>query len=298
MKKTLQFAVVFVLLCTVTKSAVFGGVEPSPFFPDINVIQLRFVIIKQSLTLPVYYKALLDTIYQRLASLEQSPQQNSWITPEMTAQGAGIIDRISFILINPQPEPPGQPGEIAIQLVTVMDRISEILINPQPEPPGLPSELIGQGFDILDRILEFLINPQPEPPGLPADLLSLEFAILDSVSWILINPQPEPPGFPFDLVAQGFDVLDRISWTLINPQPEPYGLWLDIQLQSILVLYEVADLMKQTFVNGIPNGTLPGMNALDQLSENLVNSVVNVQLSKVTGLLKAMYQIAVQQARY
>lgn len=266
MKRALLSVIVLILLCSIPASPAFGGVEPSPFFPDISIIQLRLILIGQTFTLPDAILDSLTTIDLRLAFIAQNPQPNPWVTPELTSQGVVAIDRLSAILINPQPEPPLPPDDFAIELISIMDRISAILINPQPEPP-LPQDLVAQGFNVLDRISAILINPQPEPP------------------------------LPQDLVAEGFTVLDRISWVLINPQPEP-PMPQDQHAMSISVMYNVAGVMQRTSENGFSQAVLPALNALEELSGHLVDAVVDDQPDRAAAQINAMSHISEQYAGY
>jgi hypothetical protein len=182
MKRSLLSVIVAGLLCTTSPAPALGGVEPSPFLPDISIIQLRLLLIKQIFTLPDPIVASLATIDLRLASIEQDPQQKPWITPEMTTQGVGAIDRISAILI----------------------------------------------------------NPQPEPPALPAD---------------------------------------------------PHAL-------SVTVMYEVAVELARTAATGLTSGTIPGLNALEQLSAHLQDAVVDEQLKRAAAQVNAMSRIVEKYAAY
>lgn len=97
MKRAWLSILVAGLLCTAPALPVSGGIVPSPFIiPDISVIQLRLVLIRQIFTLPDDIREVHATIDLRLASIAQNPQQNPWITPEMTAQGV-LCHRPHFV---------------------------------------------------------------------------------------------------------------------------------------------------------------------------------------------------------
>ncbi len=211
-----------------------AGVEPSPFFPDIGLIRDRLSLIGQSFTLPDSTQDSLDAIDERLARFAQDPQLNPWVTPELATKGSDVIDRISSILTNPQPDP--ALNESVAELIAIMDRISRILFDLQLEPPGH--------------------------------------------------------------IALGFTIIDRISWVLFDPQTEPPGLPSDLEMQSIRVMYQVAGVIDQTSINGLLQGTIPGLNALEQLSGHLVDAVVRGKADKAAAQVNAMSQIAEQYANY
>jgi hypothetical protein len=228
MKKALLSFLVAGLLCTAPMSPAFAGVEPSPFFPDIGLIQQRLILIGQSYTLS-------DTTRDSLAALDLrlNTQLNDWVTPELATSGGDVIGRICSFLSNSQS---GATEDYAIQLIASMDRISRILFDPQPEPPGV--------------------------------------------------------------VTQGFTVLDRISWVLFDPQPEPPGLSPELQAQSISVMYQVSGVMERTTIAGLQEGTIPGLNALEQLSGHLVDAVIRAKPDKAAAQVNAMSNIAAQYAGY
>ncbi len=150
-------------------------------------------------------------------------------------------------------------------------------------------ELATQGCGTIDRILEILTES-----ALPGESAIQLITIMDRISAILFDPQPEPPGY----VAQGLTVVDRISWVLFDPQPEPPGLPPDLQTQSMYVMYQVAGVIGQISMNGLSEGTVPGLNALEQLSGHLVDAVVRAKPDKAAAQVNAMFQIAEQLAGY
>ncbi len=171
--------------------------------------------------------------------------------------------------------------------LVAIDRRLNTLMNDWVTP-----ELATKGGDIIDRISATLANQQPDPAL--NDSVPELIAIMDRISWILFDPQPEPPG----IIAQGFTVLDRISWTLFDPQPEPPGLSPDLEMQSIQVMYHVVGVIERTSINGLLEGTIPGLNALEQLSGHLVDAVVRAKPDKAVAQVNAMSQIAEQYASY
>jgi hypothetical protein len=233
---------------------------PYDLLIHIPIIQTRLISIRQNyLTIwPSNIISMLDTVDLRLSFIAQNPVPNPLISPETATQAIGILDRITSVLINPQPLPPALPPDMTVHLVTVMDRISAILINPQPEPPA--PELIAQGFNVLDR-----------------------------VSWILINPQPEPPA-P-ELIAQGFNVLDRVSWILINPQPEPPAPSSDITVQTLEIIYRVSGVILIIQTGELQGSKIPAFNALDHLSINLLDAILKKSFQKVSAQINAMDHI-------
>jgi hypothetical protein len=260
---------------------------PYDLLIHIPIIQTRLISIRQNyLTIwPSNIISMLDTVDLRLSFIAQNPVPNPLISPETATQAIGILDRITSVLINPQPLPPALPPDMTVHLVTVMDRISAILINPQPEPPA--PELIAQGFNVLDRVSWILINPQPEPPA--PELIAQGFNVLDRVSWILINPQPEPPA-P-ELIAQGFNVLDRVSWILINPQPEPPAPSSDITVQTLEIIYRVSGVILIIQTGELQGSKIPAFNALDHLSINLLDAILKKSFQKVSAQINAMDHI-------
>ena len=186
---------------------------PYDLLIHIPIIQTRLISIRQNyLTIwPSNIISMLDTVDLRLSFIAQNPVPNPLISPETATQAIGILDRITSVLINPQPLPPALPPDMTVHLVTVMDRISAILINPQPEPPA--PELIAQGFNVLDRVSWILINPQPEPPAPSSDITVQTLEIIYRVSGVILIIQT---GELQGSKIPAFNALDHLSINLLD----------------------------------------------------------------------------------
>src|SRR3989339_2212695 len=98
-KKLLSVILVACFFIVLAPPMASAGIEPVPFFPNIGVIQSRLIQIGDRFTLPDTIRNSLVTIDLRLNTL-----LNDWVTPELATKGNDVIDRISGILFDPQPE--------------------------------------------------------------------------------------------------------------------------------------------------------------------------------------------------
>jgi hypothetical protein len=204
-KKVLLSILIAALLFSVRISPVFGGVEPSPFMPDIGLIQSRLILIGDSFDLSDTTRDSLAVIDLRLASLAENPDS---IT-ELTVQGMDVIDRISaFLTDTDAPVLLGSESSISL-LVNIMDRISWILFDPQPEPPGY----IADGFTVLYRMSWISFDPQPEPPGMPQDLQAQSISIMYQVASVLELSYSD--GFQSGTIP-AMNALEKLSGGLVE----------------------------------------------------------------------------------
>lgn len=220
MKKTV-FAVV---VCAMFFSGAVAqaGIAPSPFkkyiASHIDMIVERVAPLARSTNPEV--SALADQVMTQLRSVD-----TGHITRELVAtQSVTIMERISRVLFNPQPEPPG--NQMAV--LRTLSRLSLVGFNPQPEPPGH----VMTSLAVLDRISAVAFNPQPEPPG--NDPLRVSIALLDGLSAVAFNPQPEPPGRTSEILA----VFDSVSTIAFAPQPD-----LDLSGPPIAEMFRLLNLM-------------------------------------------------------
>ncbi len=98
-----------------------------------------------------------------------------------------------------------------VEAVGMVNPLTRLGFNPQPEPPGYVAEE-SSGIEPPGSYVAF--NPQPEPPGYVAEESStFEFP----GSWVFFNPQPEPPGSigpdPWDIIFR------RINYHLWKGDP-------------------------------------------------------------------------------
>ncbi len=85
---------------------------------------------------------------------------------EATAQ-SGVAGRASWVMFNPQPEPPGHdPFRLFEVSTNGLGQASWVMFNPQPEPPGSdPFRLFEVSTGVGGEASMVMFNPQPEPPG-------------------------------------------------------------------------------------------------------------------------------------
>ena len=132
--------------------------------------------------------------------------------------GGGLAKKLSDVMLNPQPLPPGPPDPDSIRS-SVIGKVADDL-NPQPLPPGPPSDRDGLHIDLRDLFAAVALNPQPLPPG-PPDPGATPLYLTDLLSEVDrfaeddLNPQPLPPG------PQGSE-MSKVAEDL-NPQPLPPG---------------------------------------------------------------------------
>ena len=106
---------------------------------------------------------------------------------------SGVGGRASWVMFNPQPEPPGH--DPLIEMATETEGNAGLrLYNPRMTEP----------FD--EKVFEVcnnptggasmrMFNPQPEPPGSdPFKAFEISTGAGGEASWVMFNPQPEPPG--------------------------------------------------------------------------------------------------------
>src|SRR5574340_494243 len=110
-KKLLCVALVVSFSLFLSVPVTTAGVEPSPFFPNIGLIQSRLTNIGLS------FPTLQGSVYN--INLRLNTLLNDWVTPELATKGNDIIDRISENLANQQLDP--DLYDSAVQLVTTMD---------------------------------------------------------------------------------------------------------------------------------------------------------------------------------
>jgi hypothetical protein len=220
--------VVFLITCFTImflSSTAFSGVEPSPFKGDYakkiaviisNIEKLTEVtsgtpddvrtralgvieLLQQNQKLQ-YLNLIKKHAINVMLSVSSVSQASGGVRDEnVTAKAVEILDRISAVAFNPQPEPPA----VTLKGMALLDKISSRMFNPQPEPPG--DVTLVQRLELLNRISIIAFNPQPEPPAKIMQVLSL----LDRIASVAFNPQPEPPGD--GMLTQMFDIIDLIA---------------------------------------------------------------------------------------
>ncbi|MEW6517825.1 MAG: hypothetical protein AB1461_00270 [Thermodesulfobacteriota bacterium] len=224
MKKTM---VLFVLCASCFLGTPAGaGVEPSPF-KEVILAKIALIIERlQPLTAvsptgePDDVQALATEVVNSLGAVDEL-SINHHLT---TMQSVIIMERISSVLFDPQPEPPGYQ----LNALKTLLRLTSVSFDPQPEPPGH----ITKSLAILDRISAVGINPQPEPPGVETLVNTID--ALEGISAIAFDPQPEPPGKASEVMA----VFDGISAVAFDPQPEPPG-------QPVAEMFRILDLLEK-----------------------------------------------------
>ena len=217
-KVILMFVLVASFFCGY--NSVLAGVEPSPFKEIIrSKIDLIVERLEQLTDSTGGVNEYAEEIADYLRTVEDQPIRRKMVA----VQSVIIMERITSVLINPQPEPPGYQ----LLGLNILSRLSAVAFDPQPEPPGH----IMRSLAVLDRISAVGFDPQPEPPG-RVSLFYNTMDALESISAIAFDPQPEPPGKATD-VMQVFDAVSAIAF---DPQPEPPG-------KSILEMFRVLDLL-------------------------------------------------------
>ncbi|MFH1215114.1 MAG: hypothetical protein V1706_01290 [Pseudomonadota bacterium] len=227
MKKIIVLVVLFAsfFLGAIVKA----GVEPSPFK---EVIQGKIdQIIEKLMPLtendplgaaPGDVQELATEVVDYLQAVEELPVKRHLVA----MQSVGIMERITAVMFNPQPEPPAQLTALGILL-----RLAKVGFNPQPEPPGH----VTRSLTVLDRISAVPINPQPEPPGVDRVINTLN--ALDGISRIAFDPQPEPPGKAPEVMA----VFDAVAAIAFDPQPEPPGIPVSEMFDILNLLGAIAE---------------------------------------------------------
>lgn len=164
----------------------FAGVEPSPFksfiADKIEMIKERILPLADNATggAPSEVAELAEQIYQFLDDVNTDQIKHQLVV----TQSIMIMERITAVMFDPQPEPPGYQ----LSALNALQRLSHVAFDPQPEPPGHLLKSLG----LLDRISEVGFDPQPEPPGYEKLQASME--AISRISAIAFDPQPEPPG--------------------------------------------------------------------------------------------------------
>lgn len=228
MKKMVQFFVICAV-CLFVGGIARAGVEPSPFKEviqaNINLIIQRLTPLTQNSTggIPSNVQELAIEVVNYLQAAQELPVKRQVDVMQATV----IMTRITAVMFDPQPEPPGYQSN-ALQ---ILKRLSLVSFDPQPEPPGHMTKTL---LTVLDRISAKGFDPQPEPPGY--EMLENTMNALDGISRIAINPQPEPPGKTSEVMS----VFEAVSAVAFDPQPEPPGYVAD--------MFNILNLMKKVAV--------------------------------------------------
>jgi hypothetical protein len=206
-------SIVFAGAIIFCSSLAYSGVEPSPFKEFKNrlqqvIYQLNHVVDSRR-DIPFEMQDKAREISNRLQSAYDKISRYGHISM-IAARSVFVMDLISTRL-NPETEAPSL--EVLGRMFSILDRLSLVALNPQPEPPAHKLKGIG----IMERITAKLFNPQPEPPG--RERMAIGIELLDRISAVAFNPQPEPPAH----TAQVLSILDRLASVAFNPQPEPPG---------------------------------------------------------------------------
>jgi len=234
MKTTLFVFVLFASLFI--GSPVQAGVEPSPFKgfieSKINLIVDRIMPLTKDGDPKVLEQATAVVELLKSVNVKHIKRQR------VATQSLIIMERISSVLFDPQPEPPGYQ----LTALNILARLSIVAFDPQPEPPGHTMSFLA----VLDRISSVGFDPQPEPPGLGPDKLLATMEVLDGISSIAFDPQPEPPGKTFKIMG----VFDAVTSIAFDPQPEPPGQPVKEMFRILNLLGTIAPSMED--VPGTP----------------------------------------------
>lgn len=208
MHKQRLIAIVPLLLALAAPEA-RAGIEPSPFKRKelaavVARVAARLDGVNRWRDVSGDVRQRFAAIQQRLVALEATVERTRDL--RLVGNSIGILDSVSAVMFNPQPDPPGVQATL-----NVLDRLSWVAFNPQPDPPGDVLRAIG----IMDRISEVAFNPQPDPPGRTAGI-----QILDRISALAFNPQPDPPV----VIGRVLDLFEHVAAVMFNPQPDPPGI--------------------------------------------------------------------------
>lgn len=222
--KRILFAIILCVSITAGSMA-RAGVEPSPFK---DIIQSKIDTIVTAL-MPLTQSNLgaVPTDVQNLAievvDYLQSVDTNHIPRQLVAMRSVVIMEKVSAVMFDPQPEPPGYQLN-GLQVLSTLARVS---FDPQPEPPGR----VDQTLTVLERITAAGFDPQPEPPGIAK--LTNTMGALNGIAAIAFDPQPEPPGKSLGMMA-AFDAVTAVAF---DPQPEPPG-------HSVSEMFDIMNMLQ------------------------------------------------------
>lgn len=206
-----------------------AGVEPTPW--KLYLAETVELIISR-LSTPTGGPGDPDPIISRLKAIAD-PARN--VTNTVLARNVlGVMERITRISFDPQPEPPGMVAFVLNQLITLG-------FETPPEKLSLATETSR----LMDRITARFFDPQPEPPGIvqfPSNILY----ILSGISTLTNSAASHEQNSAKSIIG----ILSRVDEILFDPQPEPPGRF---TVPLISIFDQMADLYG--ILNSGPIGT-------------------------------------------
>lgn len=204
----------FIVLCPSTAPA---GVEPTPW--KAYLAETVKVIIER---LSTQTGGSGDPyLISRLNAIADPARK---VTNTVLARNVlGVMERITRISFDPQPEPPGMVAIVLNQLITLGF-----------ETPPQKLSLATKTSRLMDRITARFFDPQPEPPGIvqfPSNMLY----ILSGISTLTNSAASHEQ----NSVKSVIGILSRVDEILFDPQPEPPGRF---AVPLINIFDQMADL--------------------------------------------------------
>lgn len=219
------------------------GIEPQPFNPapememlmDENSTTFRMGVDPQPFNPSVEIQALTDR--SSITMFDPSATNDDKTVSRMTADMNGLFGwnlfhpnaelrpvmdmntgpggEISWLMFNPQPEPPA----IGVLGMNTHATGAEIALG-SPQFGGLATEVSPPMIKLasLGELSTFqMFDPSAGTEG--GVVSEMNANVGGQFSWLMFNPQPEPPGRPIMDMHTGPG--GELSWLMFNPQPEP-----------------------------------------------------------------------------
>lgn len=232
-KKILCVALIVCFFAILSPPKASAGVEPSPF--KVYLVQTIGQIIQR---LEVMAPDQAGEIIARLEAIADSGRN---VTNAVIARNAlEVMDRITAVFFDPQPEPPGSlsfRNEFSGLVSPALVALDQVITLGFETPPKKHSLAIDSSR-LMDRLISRAFDPQPEPPGY--GIVESGIKTITGISGLTIDVMPQDQVEAKMIIG----ILSQIGAVLFDPQPEPPGKF---ALPMLGILNDMEDLYQAIF---------------------------------------------------
>ena len=231
-KKILCVTLTVCLFTVLNLQKASAGVEPSP-------IKVYLVQTIDQITHRLEVMAP-DQAGEIIAHLKAIANQGRNMTNAVIARNAlGVMDRITSVFFDSQPEPPGLfRGELLNLVPEVLIALDQVIALGFETPPKMHSLAIDASR-LMDRLISRAFDPQPEPPGY--EIVASGIRTITGISGLTIDVMPQEQVEAKRIIR----ILSQVGAVLFDPQPEPPGVF---ALPMLDILNDMRDLYQALFL--------------------------------------------------